>query len=236
MPYPGSTDTLTLTVTPYAADTSATVHLDGPGGATLNPTASSTDGKHTWTASPIYTAAGTWVATWTVTGTGAGIVTEQIWVSAVPSAAARVAWRPDVWKVADYVPGRTLVAAVDGYGNAIATFDSTTHPTGDQVQRLVTDGCAWVATRCGTLDASLYDMGTAVAAVYAAAQVERGYPDANRDPQVADQLWQQAQAMREDLAKANAAITGVEPEDPAAHLVPYYSFPGSVSWGDLDFY
>jgi hypothetical protein len=147
-----------------------------------------------------------------------------------------VAWRPDRWRVANYVPGRTLVAAVDGYGNALNTFDDTTHPTGTQVDGLITDACAWVAVKTGVVDPSLYDMASATAAVYAASAVERGYPDANSDTNTAGQLWQQAQSMRADLAAANAALTGEEPADPTSHLVPVYGFPLPVAWGDDDFF
>lgn len=222
MPYPGSLDQLSLTVDPYDTDTLATLTLTAPDGTTSSPSTASTD-HHTWAATPTYTQAGKWVAAWTVTGTGSGITYEDLWVSAPASPAAAVVWRPELWQVADLIPGRTLTGAVDGYGNALATFTADTHPTADQVQRLITGACSWVLLKTGPIDPTLSDAAREIAALRAAGLVEQGYPDNRDDLNTAAQLLAQAQAMRDDLWKANEAATGQAPEDPAA-LMPVYSF------------
>lgn len=90
MPYPGSIDTLTLTVSPFGVTTAATVNVSGPGGVVLNPTATTADSGHTWLAQPTYTVAGQWVALWTVTGTGAGVWPQVIDVDPIPTAEAEL--------------------------------------------------------------------------------------------------------------------------------------------------
>jgi hypothetical protein len=184
--YPGSTDTLSLTVDPFDATTGVTVVVKASDGTTLTPT----------------------------------MVTA------------------DSWHVADYIPGRTLVGAVDGYGNALNTFTGDTHPPLGTVQRLITAGCAWVGARVANVDSTLTDLARAAAACWAAAQVERGYPDNSKETADAAELFRQANALRDDLQRANEAVTGEDPEDPQAHLMPVYSFPNAATiapWGDWDF-
>lgn len=69
----GDVATLTLTVTPSAGDTTATVLATSPLGATSAPSASPNADRSVWTALLPLTSPGTWVAVWTVTGTGAGV-------------------------------------------------------------------------------------------------------------------------------------------------------------------
>jgi hypothetical protein len=69
----GDVATLTLTVTPSAGDTTATVLATSPTGTTSTPTASPNGDRSVWTALLPLTSPGTWVAVWTVTGTGAGV-------------------------------------------------------------------------------------------------------------------------------------------------------------------
>jgi hypothetical protein len=234
VPDVGDYATPQLTVDPYDATTAVTLTITAPSGATTAGTGlSSTDGGHTWTAAPVYyTASGWWVLTWTVRNTGAGLESQRIWVNSTPLPGGP-AWTPDRARVADYVPGRTLVAAADGYGNPLNTFDATTHPTGTQVDRLIVDAVGWVLMKTGEIDPTLYDQATSVAAKFAASQVELGYPDRPDDINRAQQLYQQAVAARDDLARANIATTGEDVEDPAAHLLPIYSFPRADTWGDF---
>lgn len=144
-------------------------------------------------------------------------------------------WTPALWDVADRLPGRTLVVGVDGSNVEVATFSAATRPTDTQVARLVAAAVAWVTVRCGVLDPSLYEMGTATAATYTAGCVERGYPDrqhTNRDDAIttATDLFKQAADMREDLHAANEALTGQDPEDVGPfEIVPVYSFPAGVN-------
>ncbi len=234
MTFAGGIDTITLTVDPYDDTTAVTVTIDGPSEQTLTPTAVSTDGGQTWTVTPTYDEAGTWVAHWTITGTGEGTTHQTIHVSRIPSPAATVVWRPELWDVAAYVPRRTLVGAVDGYGNALDTFDQTTLPRGAVVWRLISDACAWVLLTTGAVDTTLADAAKACAAIRAAALVEAGYPDNRDDLTNADTLLKQAEQMRKDLAAANTALGVDDPATTADDLLPVWSFPAAPSYGDCD--
>jgi hypothetical protein len=219
-----------LIVDPFGNDTTATVTVYGPDGtAAGTPSAApsgidGTTGGQIWTAAPyLLTAPRVWREHWVVTGTGAGTQDRRLYVSPV---VVDPAWSPPAWKPADYVPGRTLVPVLASGGNTwVNTFDDTTNPSGEQVERLTTDACAWVSVGCGTIAATLFDAASAAAAVWVAAQIEAGYPDKSSDPGRAAALLDQAQRMRADLAKANEALTGTDPVDPGAALLPLYSFP-----------
>ncbi len=241
MPYPGSTDELVLELEDgfYDNTTGATVVVTGKDATgvtvTLTPTATSADGKKTWLAHPQYTAAGTWIAHWTITGTGEGQTEQTIQVSLPASPAAAVTWRPELWHVAAYVPRRTLVGAVDGYGNALDVFTNETHPTAQAVNRLISDSCAWIGGVANPVADGLGEQARAAAAIRTAGLVELTWPDNRDDISTAQALLDQANALRVDLDRANQAITGTDPEDPTANLMPVYSFPAPVAWGDLTF-
>lgn len=148
-------------------------------------------------------------------------------------------WAPTLVHVADYVPGRTLAAT--GGGNALlATFDGTTVPTGTQVEQLIADACTWVLLVASPLDSTLEVAAATCAAIYTAGCVERGYPErqsANRQDanSTADDLFKQAEAMRRDLALANEKLSGTDPADPNAALLPVWSFPSPAAYGDTTF-
>lgn len=233
MAFPGGVGEISISITPSDGTTTVTVHLDGPDGATLDPTPISTDGGATWVAYPTYTVAGEWIATWTVDGTGAGLEPQHVIVSHLPSPAATVAWRPDLWNVAAYVPRRTLVGAVDGYGNALDTFDQTTLPKGNVVDRLITDACAWVLLLAGPIDTTLYPAALGCAAMRVAALVELSYPDNRDDLTNAKDLLAQADAWRKDLAAANHALGEDDPATTADDLLPVWLFPRASPAGDL---
>jgi hypothetical protein len=144
-------------------------------------------------------------------------------------------WAPTLPDVANYVPRRTVVGAADGYGAPVNTFDTTTHPTAAIATGLITDACNWVLAKTGPVDASLTGMALATAAVRTAGMVELTYPDNRDDLSTAETLLRQADEMRTDLAAANEAVTGGNPEDPQAHLMPVYSFPPPGPWAaDFD--
>lgn len=225
MLYPGSVAGATLELDLYDATTAAAVAVHDPAGATILPSATTGDGGRTWTTTPVvYTTAGWWVWVWTVTGTGARLVPQPVYVATSPQAGGPL-WTPTREQVADYVPGRTLSRDLTG---ARRTFDTVTDPTGEQVDRLIGDAVAWVQVRVGAdpgVAADLCQFAASVAAVYTAAMVERGYPTRTDDVSTAQALWAQATAMRDDLARANEALTGVDPDDPGAGLLPIGSFP-----------
>lgn len=232
--YPGTIGVLTFTLDPYGIDTVVTLVINGPDGATITPTPVSTDGGHTWTAMPLWTAVGRWVPVWTITGTGSGVFPQRpVYVTAIPSASALVSWRPELWQVAAYIPRRTLVGAVNGYGQALETFTADTHPSAGQVNNIITDACAWVGALVNPVDDSLTDLARSAAAIRSAALVELTYPDNRDDLSTAETLLKQAESMRVDLDRANTAVTGTDPETPATHLLPVYSFPAPAWYGDL---
>lgn len=144
------------------------------------------------------------------------------------SGAPAVPWAPSLVKVADRVPGRTLVK-VGAANSETFTFDSTTRPTGAQVARLISDSIAWVQlVTSATIDPSLYDAATTCAAIYTSASIERGYPEREsvneKDAQVtAAALFKQADDMRKDLGVRNDVLIGENPE--VFETVPMWSFP-----------
>ncbi len=144
------------------------------------------------------------------------------------SGVAAVPWAPSLVKVADQIPGRTLVK-VGGANSETMSFDSTTRPTGAQVGRLIDDAVGWVQSVTGaTVDPSLYAAATGCAAVYAAASVELGYPEresANeKDAQaLGNALLKKAQDMLTKLGARNDVLIGENPE--VFETVPMWSFP-----------
>lgn len=231
-----------LTVQPYDTDTQLSLTITAPDGTQTTPgtVVESTDtvaGSRTWRADPVtYTQPGRWVELWTVTGTGAGTEPLEVYVVPVPTAGGPT-WTPGRTRVATYVPGRTLVPSEAGANVAQQTFDSSTRPTGVQVDRLIADAVAWVLTLTGEIHASLFEMAAATAAVWSAAMVEQGYPDREAavkqtSVDIASDLLKQAVSMREDLARANAAANGSNPTNPNSALLPLWSFPRPVAWGD----
>lgn len=148
---------------------------------------------------------------------------------------ASPSWAPTPEQVADFVPGRTLVGAVDGYGQPRATFDDSTHPTGAQVLRLIDRAVSWVQTAAGDIPTDkpvLLAAATSTAACWTAGMVELSYPDNSRDLNTAQVLLDQAATMRKDLVNAIQVQTGTDPDSPASTLLPVYSFPDPVPWGD----
>jgi hypothetical protein len=229
-----------LDVTPGDATTAGTLTAHPPQGDPVDVAVAAgapADDTVRLTADPVtYTVPGRWVLHWAVTGAGAGAEDQEVYVVAPPTAGGPT-WTPGRSRVANYVPGRTLVPAAGGANTAVRTFDSTTNPPGIVVDRLIADAVAWVLTATGTVDPSLHDMAAATAAVWAAAMVEQGYPDRDAatkqtSADTAAALLAQARTMRDDLARANAAVSGTNPNDPAAALLPRWSFPPPVVWGD----
>jgi hypothetical protein len=140
------------------------------------------------------------------------------------------AWAPTLSEVADYCTARTLVAQPDGSNREEIAFNGSTRPSDAQVTRIIQDACNEVLTRCGALDTSLAAAANRVSAQLAAGYVELRYPEhssATREDAIktAQELLKRADKALEQLAKANEAATGTDPEDPAAHIMPVWSFP-----------
>lgn len=233
----GDIETPYLDVEPGDANTVGTLTVRRPEGDPLTPavtTGTPTGGVVRLTAGAVtYDQAGRWVQHWDVAGTGAS--TEDLVVFVLPSpTAGGPTWLPGRSRVANYIPSRTLSVTSDTHQ---LTFDSQTKPTGAMVDRLIADAAARIAGRVGPVDASLYDTASVVAAVFAAAAVERGWPGdqaTQASLQRANDLERQAETSLTELARANEAVTGTNPTDPAQAnaQLPRWSFPSPVPWGD----
>lgn len=232
----GDIEVPTLDVTPGDETTVGVLTVTAPDGTETSPavtTGTPASGAVRLTADPVtYTGPGRWVLHWSVTGTGAGAEDQLVYVVAPPTAGGPT-WTPGRARVAAYLPGRTLVRAA-GANSAEHTFTATTNPPGVTIDRLIADAVAWVAGTVGTVSADLYDLASACAAVYAASNVELGYPDRevsvkSEGRNVAEDLYRRALAMRDDLVAANSAA-GETPGSGA--LLPIYSFPAAPAWGD----
>lgn len=221
-----------LDVEPGDGTTAGTLTVHPPTGDSFTVPVSAgapADGVVRLTAAPLtYDQGNRWVLHWVVTGTGASEEDVEVYVVASPVAGGPT-WTPGRTRVANYIPGRTLARDVETHQ---LTFDSTTLPTGVMVDRLIADAVAWVTSKVSPIDAALYDMASACAAIWAAAAVERGYPAQEQEQslQRARDLQALVERMIGDLAAGNQ-----NPDSPGAVLLPIYSFPDPVPHGDTLF-
>lgn len=143
-------------------------------------------------------------------------------------------WSPGLTDVGAYVTSRTLDNAVPGDPSPTGTFNENTYPTDAQVNVIIPGACTWVTVAAGVIDATLYDLAKATAAVRTAALVELSFPQRDADVENAQALLDLATAMRTDLAGANIAITGVDPSSSAHELTPQWAMPDPVWYGDFN--
>jgi hypothetical protein len=239
----GDTEYPTLDGVPDNA--TVTVDVAAPDGGTPAEGVAATvaDGTATAVEPVTYNVAGRWVQTWTVTAEpddseadpATDVRVVEVYVVPIPTAGGPT-WTPGRSRVANYLPGRTLVR--EAAANVPQwTFTSQTRPTGVVVDRLIADAVAWVTAATGTVHESLHDLAATCAALFAASSVELGYPDRETDVKgvsrgIAEDLLKRAKAMRDDLARANAAA-GEPPVDAGSNLLPSYAFPAPAPWGDL---
>jgi hypothetical protein len=144
------------------------------------------------------------------------------------------AWAPGLPDVGAYITSRTLDNAVPGNDTPTGTFSESTYPTDAQVDPLIDQACQWVTVKTGTVSTTLYDLAKSTASLRIAGLVELSFPLRDADVSNAELLLAQADASRADLAAANIEITGVDPSNPAAVLVPVYAFPDPPWWGDYN--
>jgi hypothetical protein len=85
MPDVGDQVTAQLLVAPHDGTTQAALTVTAPDGTTSSPVVTTTDGGQTWTAPLVYTLAGVWRLSWTVTGTGASVEHERVSVAPAPT-------------------------------------------------------------------------------------------------------------------------------------------------------
>jgi hypothetical protein len=247
----GDSERPSIDIAPYqVGSTAATLTVHSP--ADTDPTGTAVpldtgvettvDGvpvlRFTVTAPVQYPVAGWWVRGWQVTGVGACEPDERFFVAPNPTAGGPE-WTPNRQRVASYVPSRPLVPAADGSNTDLQTWDSSTRPTGGQVDVIIMDAVNWVLDATGELDSTLYQSANAVAAIRAAAFIELGYPERN-DPMkstantTSDRLFKQAELMLAALVARNKALTGADGDDPEPvfEIAPMWSFPAAPSWGD----
>lgn len=141
-------------------------------------------------------------------------------------------WAPGRTRVAIYVPSRTLSTTADTHQ---LTFDDSTRPTGAMVDQLIADAVQWVQVATGgILHDSVREQASVAAAVWAAASVERGWPEQEQPDaslRRAADLQALAEQLRADVVHANSAAQGGNPADPA--VMPVWSFPPPVPHGDV---
>lgn len=223
-PADGTTQ-VTLTVTPPAGDPVA-VTMTGGDFVDVDGT-DPIEQKQTWAADPVtYTAAGKWVLSYTVTGTGEGAEEQEVYVVATPTAGGPT-WTPGRSRVAAYIPHRTLVrstaSTVSSADSYAWTWDETTTPPGGTVDRLIADGVAWVSARVYPMAATSEATASVCAALYAAAMIERSWPQDDQALARADALERRLDVLLNDLVEANgvASDTG----EFGLEIVPMWAYP-----------
>lgn len=144
-------------------------------------------------------------------------------------------WAPTRENVADYVPHRTLAqrehTTTAGEDVYYLTFDTDTRPTGWAVDRLIGDGIAYIIGQVAPLHESLQATAAVVATLYAAAAVERSWPNDDQSLQRANDLEKRMTDMLAGLIAANDRANGGDGQA-GPELLPLYSFPTPVPWGD----
>lgn len=231
-----------LDVTPAHGDTVAVLTVYPPGadsftvptsGGDLEEVPGTTPTEYTqrWTATEpvIYTAPGRWVLHWAVTGTGEGAEPYEVYVVEPPTAGGPT-WTPGRSRVANYLPHRTLVrdiaTTIGSQDRLLMSWDSTTTPTGVQVDRLIADGVAYVSSRLSPVHATSEAAAAVLACLYCAAMIERSWPHDDQSLQRANDLERRLDLMLADLAEANNAANGTD--DHGLEIAPaYWSFPAA---------
>jgi hypothetical protein len=235
----GDSEIATLLVTPADADTEVTLTVTAPDGTSgpvtmtggpLTPVEGSTDQQQLWTAAApvVYAQPGRWVLHYAVTGTGQGAEDLEVYVTPSPLAGGPT-WWPGRSRVANYVTHRTLArnpsAIVNSQEAHALTFDSTTIPTGIQVDRLIADGAAWVSMRVSPMAEAVQDVAGVVVALYVAAAVERQFPSDERSLERANDIERTMRTVLGELVEANNAANGTD--DYGIDTVALWSFPKS---------
>lgn len=217
-----------------ASATSATVTIttpDGVVGSPSSPITASPAGTYDYDYTP-GAQTGFHLAKFLATGTNAGEA-DAWFVIRSRRSVPLPEWTPELDAVADWIPGRTLSTInTPGTETYLGTFTDTTTPTNEQVSRLIEAAVAYVRSKVGaTVDSTLTDEARAAASVVAAAYVELAYPTRDADLNTYDRLWAQAGFLVDSLADSNTSVTGGS-TSLAQSLLPTWSYPDPVPWGD----
>jgi hypothetical protein len=172
---------------------------------------------------------GTYRYEWVTTGTGAGVSPPPQTFDVYDPLAASV-W-PARSQVAKYVPERT-VPADQSSDQPGADFGPLTTPTPAQADDHIAAAVDWVASATGTIAAALYSAAAEVAAVRAAGMIELAYPVRDADINTAQALLGQADRWLAALVEANEDVNVTDPGGGPGHVLPVWSFPTPVAWGD----
>lgn len=211
--------------------TAVSVVWTAPDGTTPAGTGPTGPDGYDYTTTVTAVSAGDWLAVWTVTGTGQGVTAQVYPVRALPAASNdRPVWTPFLSQVADHVPYLTVDTITPGSAVHLGTFTARTWPTDAQAQRLTDGAVTWVRSAVGEVAPAVYDMATQVAALRAAAAIARAYPRDDGDLAAAAALDARADADLTRLKDANEAAGGGDGSE--VTLLPVYSFPAPVPWGD----
>lgn len=230
----GSPATVTLTVAPFDAGTQVTAFLVDPTGLQITGITVETDGSGTWTGgigADDLNVVGNWSVKWVVEGLGATIAWDTLTVLPDPAAATTTAYDPTLTEVADYVPGRTLTYLNPGTETYLGTFTAETTPSDEQVGRLIRSAVSELLGRVGAVQPGLADRARDAVACLTAAYVELAFPVRASDLNTYDKLMARADAKLAALAESNLAA-GATPPGLAPALLPQWSYPDPVTWGD----
>lgn len=237
----GDAEVASLVVAPADGTTGVTLTVNPPTGAPYDvtmtggvlveiPDTSPQQFSQRWTADTpvVYDQPSKWVLHFDVDGTGEGEEDLEVYVVASPVAGGPT-WTPGRSRVANYVPHRTLVrsttSVVESQDTYELTFDGSTVPPGIQVDRLIADGVAWVTSRAYPLNTRVWELAAVVAATFAAAAVERGWPQDDSSLPRANDLEKRMDLLWKDLIAANdKANTDDGVNNPSA-VLPRWSFP-----------
>lgn len=150
-----------------------------------------------------------------------------------------VVWRPTVDDVAALIRARTKDASM----NEVGTFTDQTRPTNVEVEQLITNGCAKIASLVGwDVPSDAQAEASHLAAIVAACEVELSYfPEQVRtDRSAYTQLWQMFQDDRQafvdyvsTLSPAGSVGTRIGTLDVASGTVIYayqYGYGGMGKW------
>lgn len=152
-------------------------------------------------------------------------------------------WAPTRNQVADYIPHRTLIrdvsSIVDSEDEYLFDWDATTTPPSTAVDRLIAHGVAWVSARVSPMAEVSYGAASIVACLYAAAAIERGWPNDDSSLERANDLEKRMDVLLTGLIASNAEANTPDPGDPDYGLdiaFPVWSFPPANPRYDSSFY
>jgi hypothetical protein len=159
-----------------------------------------------------------------------------------------VTWAPSLEQVAVHVPARTRAVAHPGSTAETpvpqGTFNDVTSPTAEEAGRHIAAAVAEVLVRVIVVPASpahLAGMATTAAALRAAADIELAYGsdrDADRDADpltardIDTQIYRELNARAVAAMDALVAAVNTAGGGSSGSLLPQWSFPDPVAWGD----